>query len=106
VISVDGAALCSRTSEGTGPGGIPAGNLPIKRGSFMWPIRNVDIRDPAIHVRQADDYVLGRQDCRAGTAGQTIVIEAIRELAGQAVDMLAGEINSVPSATWSHQTPV
>src|SRR3984885_9295671 len=44
----------------------------------------------ARHVRQADDYVLGRQDCRAATAGQTIVIEAIRELAGQAVDMLAG----------------
>jgi len=44
-----------------------------------------------------------------------IVTEAIRELAGQAVDMLAGEINSVPiggagssdpCVSGAHQTPV
>src|SRR5580704_18384632 len=60
----------------------------------------------ASHVRRADNYVLGRQDCRAATAGQTIVIEAIRELAGQAVDMLAGRDQLCTTAAWSHQTPV
>ena len=62
--------------------------------------------DRRITVRQADDYVLGRQDCRAATAGSAIVTEAIRELAGQAVDMLAGRDQLCTTAAWSHQTPV